>query len=665
MLAEISPDAQWLLAALLEDAARAPAPAWASLSAFHLLRCKGPREHPGYGLALLQWQRMVARFGDRAPRLAAEAFLALPRAVPAARVPARVLELWVRMHSLPVEVAGRLTALEHLPVEEAALVAEELALGAHEQGAPSPGVLALVAALEGDAFLEARALAAVERFLSGAHDGEVLVRALAPGLFGGTSRALPELTARLLGGLHHPVAYVPPERALEPALARVRQQAASTPRDSDGAALAQRIITCSARLSPADVLALSLPDRAARASATVTLPTAAELAPAVAQISEEHAVQVALCFPALAGVVEVGRSVPGLTAWRAARDPSASVQPAVQALARIPEQDRARWNAIAGGEVELALPPARLEDALLHSLRTGSAIDRAALVGAREAVGVLFASPGGPGLLRADGQLENALRRWPAPEALVVAHPVDFYDAERTAWQLRLQTAGLRSPVNQLFREVYRAGGRELTRKRVERLRGTLLGPASLSLLARRGWFPTLAPAEVPPELVLGSYRARLRAEPSPAGPVSLGVEFLCDGAVLELPQVPPRLFSEAWRDVDEALALSLASGSFVPSPARAELVRSLAERLGLDELRIESDHVAFTVGSHPERITLHNARPADGEPIPDALARARAAEVLPFEDDGGLAALLVGRILCRARPDPHPAAQPAPREGT
>jgi hypothetical protein len=671
MLAQTSPDAKWLLDALVEDAARTPTPAWASLSAFHLLRRQEPREHPGYGIALLQWQRMSARFGERAPRLAAEAFLALPRAAdPSARVPARILELWVRMNSLPVEVAGRLTALDAVPVEEAALIAEELALGAHEGGKPSPGVLALVAAREGEPFAEARALASLERFASRQIDADALAHVLAPGLFGEPSVALPAVTARLLGGLHHPVAFVPEDLAgLHPVLARIRLAAAELPATSTAASLAQRILACSYTLGAADVLALSQPGRAAHASTTARLPTAADLKPLIAAVTEAHAVQVALSFPALAGAVEVGRALPGLTAWRAAREPDAAPRPAIRALEGIPEPTRARWNAFAEGELSPAVPTLTLRERLTESLRSGSALNRDELLAARDVdapiAGLLFASPGGPGLLRPDGQLENALRRWPAPETLAVAHPVEFYDAERTAWQLRLQTAGLRSPLNQIYREVYRAGGRELQRKRIERLRGTLLGPASLALLARRGWFPTLAPAEVSPELVLGAYRARLRAEPSPAGPLSLGVEILKDGVALELPQVPPRIFSEAWRDMDEALSLSLTSGSFVPSVARAELVRVLAEQLGLVELRIESDHVAFAVGTHPERITLHNARPADGELVPSDVARARAAEVLPFDDDGGLAALLVGRILCRARPDPHPAAQPAPREGT
>jgi len=225
--------------------------------------------------------------------------------------------------------------------------------------------------------------------------------------------------------------------------------------------------------------------------------------------------------------------------------------------------------------------------------------------------------------------------------------------------------------MNQHFRELHRAGGQELGRTRLERLRGALLAPASLRLLSRRGWFPVLAPVEVTPELLLGAWRVRLHAVAGTAGPCHAAISFWHGDAAAALGEVPERVFSEAWRDVDEALALGLTDSSFVPSPARAALLGGLAPRLGLRGLRVEADHVAFRVDGEPERITLHNARPASGALLADAEARALAAPHLPFDDDGGVAALLVGRILHRVRASsvralPVAEAPPAePQEGT
>jgi len=658
LLADIPDDARWLLEALLEHG-RGPAPSWAGLSAFHLLRTRPAQEHPAYGTALLQWQRMAARFGGGAPRLAAAAFLALPRTPREHGVAARVLELWSRHLPLPIELPGRLSALEQLPAAEAALVAEELALGAHECGAPSVGVLALVAGLPGQHLAEARALAQLERFARGEANGEALARALAPGLLDSGVPHLPELTARLLGGLSSPHAYVPASNgALDAVLTAVRRAAAACQADHPAAGVARRAMACVRELAAEDVLALANEGCAGEPAPTVGLPSAARLAEVLAGQPKAAAVKVVLRFPSLAGAAELGAELPGLTAWRAAREPE--VAPAIARRARqaIPPARRRSWDSLAGGALPARPPPPpSWTEQLQASLRDGSELSRDALIEAGiDLSAVLFDSPGGPGLLGPEGMLRNGVRSWTAPKRLRVAHAVDLFDAERSAWQARLLASGARAPFNQLFRELYRAGGRELSRKRLERLRGSALTPGALSFLARRGWFPTLSPVEISPELHLGEFRARLFAEAGPAGPLYAGLELWCGKAPVLLAEVPPRLFSEACRDIDEALALALSGSSFVPVPARAELMRGLTPRLGLVDLRVEADHLAFRAGGRPERITLHNARPTSGAPGTEASARAEAAELLPFPDDGGVAALLLGRVLLRARDESPPA---------
>jgi len=666
LLAEISPDGQWLLDALAADA-RGPAPAWAALSAFHHLRTRPPDEHPAFGTSLLQWQRLRARYGSRAPEVAAEAFLAMPRSEREWGVPARVLELWVRHAPLPIEVAGRIVALDVLPTAEAVIVAEELALGAHEGGRPSPGVLQLVAARSGEAFVEARALAQLERFARGDIDADALSVTLCPGLLDDSPPHLPEVTARLLGGLTHPHAYVPastPE--LEGVLAKVRLAACECPADHSAAQLAHRAVACARQLAVDDVLALATPGRAAEPNANVKLPLATDVAKALANVDEELAIRVALAFPALAGAAEKGRKLVGLTVWRAAREPDVVLAQAHAARAKLDPSVRDRWDALAGGPLPTEAAPALTwEDRLNESLRSGTELALDELLKSEvELSGLLFESPSGPGLLTPEGKLRNGVRAWNAPSKIRLAHPVDLFDAERTAWQARLLASGTQALVNQPFRETHKAGGREPGRKKLERLRGVALATGALEFLARRGWFPTISPAEIPVELVLGEWRARLLAEPGPTGPVNAGLEFWHAGKSVLLGDVPPRVFSEAWRDVDEALALAMPDRSYVPSPARGDLIRLLAPRLEAPDLRVESDHVAFSAQGHPERITLHNARPADGELVIEAEARALARGLLPFVDDGGVAAVLLGRVLARLQPD-EAEGESEPKEGS
>jgi hypothetical protein len=137
-------------------------------------------------------------------------------------------------------------------------------------------------------------------------------------------------------------------------------------------------------------------------------------------------------------------------------------------------------------------------------------------------------------------------------------------------------------------------------------------------------------------------------------------VELLRGAQACNLGDVPARVFSEVCRDVDEALALGMPDRSFVPSPSRVELLRQLGPLLGLADFRVESDHAAFRVAGEPERVTLHNARPTAGELLAEAEARALAPPLLPFDDDGGVAAVLVGRIAARAA-----LLERAPQEGT
>ncbi len=307
------------------------------------------------------------------------------------------------------------------------------------------------------------------------------------------------------------------------------------------------------------------------------------------------------------------------------------------------------WTRAPAPRVEAATPGHRLR----RSLRAGAVLPLVELLGwLRERTwGVdrlLFDSPRGPGVLDAEGQLSNALSRWAAPGALALTHPAELAPAERRAWQRRL-LHGEPSPLNQLFREHWAPPKGDSPRRPL----GHLITPALLERLAAQGWFPTIAPAECAPELDLGEVRARLIVEG--AGPpwTLCGVEFSSGVKPLAPSGVPPRPYSEAWRDLHEALALCDPQPRWHPAPARAELLDALQDRLGLGPLRLAADHVARREGAAGMRIALGNGVPSAGEPLGEDQARALARPLLPFADEGGVAAVLVGRLLHHGRMKP------------
>lgn len=644
---DVSDDAHWLLELLLRDDA---SPSWSHLSAFHALRTRPPEAHPGFGQALLLWQRAKARLGERAAHVATEALLALRRSgVPRSRLAARVLELWSRSVPLGVELLGRLAAVELLPADEAALLGEELALGAYEGGIPSSGVLQLVAHLPGMAAAEARALAQTERFLRGSCTEEAVAEALAPGLFAGEPAPLPALTSRLLGGLGHPLAWTPEAAGpLAPVLARIRSESCGLPDVHPAAELARRVVACSRALGAGDLFALLGPGRAAAAGPRLPAPPHEEVRVEAARHPATAARRFALHWPRLAGAVELGAALPGLTG-------------AVERLTELlPSQVEGRVEA---GELSalceaagLRLPTpseSTLQARLEVALRCGTPLALDELLALRPQqpglTEVLFDSPRGPGRLTAEGKLDNGHSQWPAPTLLVPTHPLELVEAERWAWQARLVEARAPALLSQPFRECFRPSTRDRTRKRLDGHRGAAWSEDAFLLLRRRGWFPLLSPLEVPPELHLGSWRVRLVLEESHGRLLHDGLDFFEGTQPRRVVEVPARVFSEAVRDLDEALALFRHATTHAPRPERAELFRLLAPRFGLESLRVEDDHLAF---GDDGRLSLGEGLGPGVTPGDDEDERSRAALLLPFVDDGGLAARLVGRLMALAPPE-------------
>ena len=258
LLADLAEEPAWILEAMFADGARKPAPPWAAVSAFHHLRDRSPENHPAYGTALLQWQRIKARYGDDAARFGAQAFLALRRSDPASGYVARILELWCRTAALPIAHPERVESIDSLPPAEAALAAEELALGAHQDGRAHEALLRRLAEMKDPHFHESRALASLELLCRGELDPNDVVALLAPPLFMKQGRT-PPVTYRLLARKAE-LGWIPAGQHADALAHQLVLAAARARRGTVSGQLASELLEGVPSLSAAHVLAFSADD---------------------------------------------------------------------------------------------------------------------------------------------------------------------------------------------------------------------------------------------------------------------------------------------------------------------------------------------------------------------------------------------------------------------
>ncbi|MEU8106462.1 DUF4132 domain-containing protein [Nonomuraea muscovyensis] len=273
-------------------------------------------------------------------------------------------------------------------------------------------------------------------------------------------------------------------------------------------------------------------------------------------------------------------------------------------------------------------------------------------------------------------------------------HPGRARPEEVAAWRETVTGRRLRQPVKQAFREVYHlTPAEEEAGLASVRFAGHIVDQRRVFALAKgRGWRPGwLGPfhdggaAEAKKELADGAWRARFGYEAVGGGDDDLAVtgEVRFDrrhGARWResgLAEVPPRVFSEAMRDVDLFVAVAsiaadpaglrragdrhaaywreAACGELAPSAVtRADALARLLPRTAIaGRCELTPRHLVVRGDLRTYRIHLGTASvlmdPGDVHLCVVPARRARRGLFLPFEEDGLLALILSKAFLLAA----------------
>jgi hypothetical protein len=254
-------------------------------------------------------------------------------------------------------------------------------------------------------------------------------------------------------------------------------------------------------------------------------------------------------------------------------------------------------------------------------------------------------------------------------ETLRLAHPHDLLDrGDWASWQRDCYRRERIQPFKQVFRETYPLTAAERDEgKRSKRYAGHQVGPRrALALLGKRGWVAQ------PEEGVSRTFHAegvtaRLTFQEafySPADIEGLTLEdvvFTRKGEhdPLQLVDVPPRVFSEAMRDMDLVVSVAHEGGVDPEASAstvemRANLMRETCRLLDIDNVEV-LDHHALIKGSLAD-YSLHlgsavaSVRGGLSLAIVAVHSQHRGRLFLPFADDDPRTAEVLSKMLLLAR---------------
>jgi hypothetical protein len=254
-------------------------------------------------------------------------------------------------------------------------------------------------------------------------------------------------------------------------------------------------------------------------------------------------------------------------------------------------------------------------------------------------------------------------------ETLRLAHPVDLLAArEWTAWQRECFASERVQPFKQLFRELYVLTDQEKSDATFShRYAGHQISARqALALLGSRGW------VTAPEEGVFRTFHDEklvawiefMETFHTPAEVEGLTLEkirFARRGAteVMRLADVPPRLLSEVFRDVD--LIASVAHrGAIDPEASastvelRSALLRETLRLLKLENVKIKEPHIHIRGSLGEYSVHLGSATthmmPGGTLVIVPVHSQHRGRVFLPFADDDPKTAEIVAKVILLAR---------------
>ncbi|HET9012760.1 MAG TPA: DUF5724 domain-containing protein, partial [Gemmatimonadaceae bacterium] len=328
---------------------------------------------------------------------------------------------------------------------------------------------------------------------------------------------------------------------------------------------------------------------------------------------------------------------------------------------------------------ELKRQRSRVRDALEEAMCRGDAFSAAELrtlfdhpVLAPSVARLVFVGDGVAGYPAEGGRVlrdhRGALHALGNDEAVRIAHPHDlFVRGDWSAWQRECFAAERVQPFKQLFRELYPITESERERMRSSRYAGHQVNPRqALALLGARGWVAR------PEEGVSRTFHeqgltVRLSFQETFMTPAEIegltleDVLFTKKGEWNEvaLSSIPPRLFSEAMRDLDLVVSVAHRGGVDPEATAstvemRGTLVRETAGLLGLENVDVVSHHVIVRGVRGTYSIHLGSAgvmlMPGTAIPIVAVHSQHRGRLFLPFADDDPRTAEVLSKVLLLAR---------------
>jgi hypothetical protein len=315
------------------------------------------------------------------------------------------------------------------------------------------------------------------------------------------------------------------------------------------------------------------------------------------------------------------------------------------------EEAMCRGDLFTGGE---------LRDLLAHPM-LAPALTRLVFVGEDQAG---YPAEGGRALRDAAGVLHPV----GGGEALRLAHPDDlFHRGDWSAWQRECFRAERVQPFKQLFREFYPLTDGERGGNETLRYAGHQVRPGqALALLRARGWAFD-AEEGVHRTFHESGLTARLTFQESFHTPAEVegltleGVVFTPRGrwARVPLASVPPRVLSEALRDLDLVVSVAHLGGADPEATAstvemRAALLRETCELLGLRNVEVGAKHatVRGELGTYAVHLGSAGVSMLPGAAllIVAVHSQHRGRLFLPFADDDPKTAEVLSKVLLLAR---------------
>jgi len=275
-----------------------------------------------------------------------------------------------------------------------------------------------------------------------------------------------------------------------------------------------------------------------------------------------------------------------------------------------------------------------------------------------------YADKQGKALRRHDGSLEPVKKN----ETLRIAHPCDLLAAKDwDKWQRECFQTERLQPFKQVFRELYVVTGQERSDKTLSRrYAGQQVNPRQASALwGQRGWkiddgvFKVFHAEEL---MALVNFDYGITTPLEVEGLTFDDVRFVNhEHELLNLKDVPKRIFSEVMRDLDLVVSVAHRGGVDPEASAstvemRSTLLDETCRLLGIKNVKLKKSHATIKgqlgeYSVHLGSAVVHRL-PGGSVCIVPVHAQHRGRLFLPFADDDPKTAEVISKVLLLSRDD-------------